>query len=246
MSDKIYIATKNEEDSWFIVAALTKNKDNLYHFYYTQGVLKFKNFLPFTGMENLKKEYISQELFPFFKNKTINKKRPEYLRLLQWLDLQEPNPDPIKILPYYGDAKTNSLEFIKRFPINKDTIEYTFFAHGLKKFAKKNFEFLEKLESGNHLKLLPDFNNKYDPYAVIIATKNETIPIAYCPRYISKYVSKLLKLENHEKFTLQVKKINQDAPLDYILLCHLEFKINKNTKETIQTSTNINEYEKYV
>ena len=96
---------KNRE--WLVVGKLWF-KNNKYYFGYTNGVkkaLSSNNFILFGSMQDIEQIYISDEIFPIFKNRLFQKNRPEYKDYLEWLGFDS-NQD---ILPLDELLRTNGI-----------------------------------------------------------------------------------------------------------------------------------------
>jgi len=70
---------------WHVVGHLTEKKDG-YFFNYTNGA-KSEGFIPFSGMEDIYKTYISEKLFPLFQNRLLSPKRNYRITLVQVISL---------------------------------------------------------------------------------------------------------------------------------------------------------------
>ena len=103
----VYLAWQAPESrDWHVVGMLTELPDR-YSFAYTAGAAKSAKFIPFSGMEDLGREYVSEALFPLFKNRVLSAKRPEYPHFIQWLGLNQDDASPVAILERSGGLARN-------------------------------------------------------------------------------------------------------------------------------------------
>ena len=218
----VYLAWQAPETrDWHVVGALIEYADK-YVFHYTQGVKRIEKFLPFSGMEDLKKSYVSEELFPLFRNRLLSSRRPEYPSFIKWLGLSPSDATPANILARSGGARgTDHLQVFKRIEVNtKGEYEHFFFLHGVSYLSGAAQERIDSLVPGEELALCLDNQNSYDSSAVIVRAKSPAEIVGYCPRYLTKDVRKLLE----EPCTLKayVESVSVDAPKNYRVMCKIE------------------------
>ena len=92
---------------WFPVGRLVCDRDvrGQFEFVYIRGALEAKaltGFVEIPGFPDLKKEYRSIELFPAFRNRTMNPNRPDRAEYLQQLGLEESQWNAIAELSVSG------------------------------------------------------------------------------------------------------------------------------------------------
>ena len=85
MNKTLFVAwrTGKGPEGWGPVARLERLSTG-YRFLYTRGAEILKGFRPFPGMSNINEIYESDELFPLFTCRLLNKSRPEYKDYLTW------------------------------------------------------------------------------------------------------------------------------------------------------------------
>lgn len=222
---KLFLAWREPEKREWIVVGKLWQKDNKYYFGYTKGVLKAKksgNFNEFGVMQDIDKIYISDELFPIFKNRILNKSRPEYSDYIRWLGF-EGEVSPLEELSRTNGLRaTDSLQiFEKPKPINGKFIIY-FFSHGIRHLPPTYQKRIEHLKEGERLYIAKDIQNKYDKYALFLRTDDPVEIVGYVPRFYTKDINKLLDINGKENVEVKIAKINLDAPKQFQLLCKLE------------------------
>lgn len=220
MSNKLFVSWKDSNQQRVPIGQL-EFKEGYYIFQYTKGALK-NNFRPFDGMKFLDKVYESKELFPFFKNRLLQKSRPEYQDYLKWLNIKDETLHPMKELTLTGGVRaTDSFEL---YPLPQKGEEYIvkFFSRGIRHLAKSYNQRVEGLKENRTLYLMRDIQNRLDNYALVLRTDNPIELVGYCPSFYTKDFNQLIEKNGTENISLKVIKNNIDAPSQLKLLC--EFK----------------------
>ena len=228
LDNSVYLAYKKAppHSTWHVIGLLSYSQERQkFIFKYTKGAEQDSNFKPFSGMENIKGEYSSEELFPLFKNRILYEKRPEYADFIKWLGLEK-NANPIDILALSGGHRiTDNLQTFGNIKVNEDaTFTHSFFAHGLSSLTNKQLERVSHLKVAEKLYLCLDRQNEYDNYGVLIRTNNPKEFVGFCPRYLSKTLTELINRDS-ESIKLYVESVNNQAPLQYKLKCTLKGKL---------------------
>lgn len=208
--------------TWVPVGRLTFDK-GLYKFVYTKGAERYKEFVPFGRMTDLRAIYESEQPFPLFANRLMAKSRPEYEDYLRWLNLPPSEDNPIALLSLSGGIRgTDSLEV---FPMprknERGNLEAHFFSHGLRHLPPCSVDAVTNLKIGDRLFLAADVQNSHDAFAIMLRTGDPVSVVGYCPRYLAEDLTKLLSLAGPEHIEVTVEQVNHDAPLQLRLLCQL-------------------------
>lgn len=207
---------------WAPVGKLTRLPDS-YRFVYTKGVKNFPNFVPFGRMTNLDAVYRSKELFPLFANRVLPKNRPEHAEYLQWLGLSAEEHDSIDELSRTGGLRaTDNLELIPcPAPSSDGYFEEFFFCRGIAHAHPSTKAAVGHLRQGDRLFLMRDIQNDMDAAALALRTDDPFSMIGYTPAYFAKDFSNLLDEVNAQNVQVTVAQVNENAPSQYFLLCHL-------------------------
>ncbi len=226
MNDKKLILCWREPESreWIPVGKLWYD-NNKYKFCYTQGVEKAKasnNFMMFGQMTEEDQTYISNELFPIFKNRLLQKSRPEYKDYLNWLGLDVELGPLDELSRTNGVRATDSLQLFE-VPVENDGkyIAY-FFSHGISHLPKNYIERIRELRDGDKLYIMQDVQNTIDRFALMLRTDDPVELMGYCPRIYTKDINTLIQKNGALNVKVVIEKINYDAPLQFRLLCKLE------------------------
>ena len=208
---------------WEPVAKLTED-DGVYTFAYTAGALT-KGFVPFPRMDLLTKEYVSSQLFPFFQNRLIPERRPEYYTMLSWLDMVPKLNDPLEILGVSGGAKKTDSFRIVKVPEKTSDNEYRlkFFVSGSAYIPDSAKHELLALSCGQELRCFVESGNKADSNAVSISVSKGSSMFGYYPHYLNQdllLINAILGVDGPQLLTkIKVLKVNYSAPEQYRLLC---------------------------
>ncbi|MGB0723244.1 MAG: HIRAN domain-containing protein [Gammaproteobacteria bacterium] len=206
---------------WAPVARLTRDHEG-YRFVYTKGADR-ESFVPFGRLTDLRREYVSEELFPLFANRLLARSRPEYEAYLRWLGLSRANYDVLDELARTGRLRaTDQLELIPcPKPSQAQRYEVFFFARGLRHFTDSGRQRCMALNAEEPLFLARDVQNAQDPDALLLRTGDPVSVVGYTPRYYSAEFTRLMRMVSPGQVEVRVKQINVDAPIQYRLLCHL-------------------------
>lgn len=225
MSHSLFVAWRGgtpDQGCWGPVGRLD-HADGVYRFGYTRGAARLPGFVPFAGMGDLQRVYVSEQLFPLFANRLLARSRPEYEAYLTWagFDHQAP-PDPLAILGVTeGRRMTDSVEiFPCPQPDPQGRYACHFFLHGLRHLPAATLAQLADLRAGAALSLAPEPSNPRDPHAVAVYSADR-VRIGYVPRFLARDVGALLKLLAATELPATVHRFNAGAPLQQRILCHL-------------------------
>lgn len=112
MSNKLILTWREPNTrEWIPVGRLSQDDKTRYIFQYLNGAKKSSNFIPFGQMQELGKTYISDDIFPLFKNRLLQKSRPEYGSYLDWLGLDSTMSMFDELSRTNGVRATDSLPF---------------------------------------------------------------------------------------------------------------------------------------
>lgn len=223
MNSAFVIWQDPETTMWEPVAKLTE-LHGVYIFSYTRGALH-KNFIPFPRMSILEKEYVSHELFPFFQNRIIPERRPEYYTMLSWLDMMPGAHDPLDILSASGGSKKTDNFRIVKIPKKSLSNEYRlkFFISGVAYISDAAKQDLITLDSRDLLSCVIEDNNRADSNAIAIINPVSGHRLGYYPRYLNEdliRVNRLLGVNDNNLVTqIPVLKVNFSAPEQYRVFC---------------------------
>ena len=228
----LYVAWQDESTSrlWFPVARLDVDSEGAeFRFRYTIGAKLAKNesyFAEFFEFPHLEADYVSDTLFPFFRNRVIaptRSDRPDYLRHLGLSD----DADPFEILSVNGGTRvTDSFEVFPMLSKGEDgTFSCRFLLHGWRFVTEQARSRIDRLIQGEELTLSLDEENPVDELAIgIYAQGNDEearVKIGWTPRYLVKDLATVMR-EDPNALSVRVARLNPlPAPLTQRLLIEL-------------------------
>jgi len=212
---------------WYPIGRLTSAEGDLYTFVYTKGAEEARQqagFQPLASFPELLTAYVSERLFPLFTNRLLPQSRPEYQEYLEWLSVPASEQDPVAILARSGGRKvTDSLEVFPCPERNADgKYHIHFLLHGLGHMPETSVERASRLNHGEPLLVMRDFQNPRDPDALALRTAEtfarDIYVIGYVPRYLRGDFLKLIQLNAAPQ--ILVERVNPSpTPVQFRVLC---------------------------
>lgn len=214
-----------ESRKWFPVGKLVQGSDR-FSFQYLRGALEAQSesgFSPLVSFPNFFEVYESYNLFPVFANRVVPSSRPRFREIIDYLDLQENEKDPMAFLARTGGAKvTDTFEMFPFPALERGWYTLSFFVHGLRYLDGSSIERIEKLIPNEKLFLMHDLQNPADKEAMALRTEDNLL-VGYCPSYL---LDDMVELKDCEpEIEICVERINNgSAPLQFKFLCRLKFR----------------------
>lgn len=215
--------------AWFPIGRLAR-RGTRYQFGYTQGALdaqKAVGFQPLVSFPEFGAIYESDEIFPLFANRVPAPSRPDYDSFVECLNLAKDRDDPIALLARSGGRRrTDTLEVFPEPERDlEDRYHLHFFAHGLSHLPRCAVERAGRLQAGERLLLMHDFQNPRDPNGWMLRTAENAGPddvhiVGYLPRYLVEELA--LLRESGAEPSVTVERMNPaPMPLQLRVLCSL-------------------------
>lgn len=89
---------------------------------------------------------------------------------------------------------------------------------------KDSIENVKQLQVREHLYLMQDLQNAYDPNALLLRNEKRHI-FGYCPQYLTADLAQILK-QNSKSVVVEVEKVNPvPNPMQFRILCKMIVKI---------------------
>jgi hypothetical protein len=121
-----------------------------------------------------------------------------------------------------GLRATDSLElFPCPEPVEGKNYEVYFFCRGLRHLHGESQERARRLNPGERLYLMQDLQNSHDSMAMLMRTGDPVTLVGYAPRYYSAEFTQLIKTTSADQVKVTVEQVNNDAPIQYRVLCRL-------------------------
>lgn len=222
MMKSVFVLWQDSADTrmWYPVAKLTQKSELGYVFNYTKGS-NHKNFTSFPSMENKFEEYESDKLFAFFKNRLIPESRPEHDSMFEWSGLSADSKDYLELLAISGgEKKTDHFRIVNAPKRINNCYSIKFFISSINYLSTIEKNSLKLINVGDDLKYQFDGENQMDTDATILL-KDGQIKVGYLPHYLCKDLKNLLKFIDQDQIKFTVKKVNDDAPVQFRVLCEM-------------------------
>jgi hypothetical protein len=217
----LYVGWQDQATREWIPVAKLERSDAGYKLTYTAGAHRCQGFSGLGRMTKLDASYFSPDLFPFFENRIIKKSRPEYKKYLEWIGIENLDPDPLKILQVTGGIRsTDNFELFSTPSYNGKNLCLEFFPRGLRYTHTKAIDDINNLSNNTPLFVMHDLQNDFDKAALLLRTNEPSINIGYIPKYYNKGLKKLL--DSGIDARVLILQVNKDAPIDMRILCRLE------------------------
>lgn len=203
------------------VGVLEQRSDG-YSFAYLRSAADAPGFRPFLGFEDLDVRYRSRELFPIFRQRLMDEKRPDYRTYLAVLGLREGAP-PLMILGRSGGRRAGDSIFLVQEPdVAEDgTTRSVFFVHGVR-HQQGALVRIDELVAGETVLLRDDPHNPVNPRAVLV-TARDGQPLGHVPDLLVDYVQRAREVVPP---TVTVQQVNgEDTPPNLRLLVRLEGRL---------------------
>ena len=218
MSEKtLFLAWQDKAQSrrWFPIGRLDADIERLqYRFRYIVGAARAQEMAGFPLLiefPELEADYRSPELFPVFRNRVMNRSRPDFNDYLRILDLSS-KADPVEILSANGGRRvTDSYEVFPKLVKRADgSFTCRFFLHGWRHVNASAQERIDQLSKGEELYVTLELTNPVSRMAVQIQTTDYHM-VGWAPRYL---VADLVEaMAESPEYAAQVVRVNpQPAP----------------------------------
>jgi hypothetical protein len=194
----------------------------LYEFRYIRGALQAQEhgFIAFDSFPALGETYVSDELFPFFKNRIMPPNRPDYAGYVTELGLSVDAAEPIELLARSGGLRaTDRLEIYAAPRSDADACNWNFFVRGVRHLSPTTEARIAKLAAQEPLFVMRDVQNQHNPNALLLRTEDK-INLGYIPELL---VDDLAELDiTPDTFKVTVAKVNPPpSPIQHHISCNL-------------------------
>ena len=198
--------------AWFPVGRLDADVDShLYRFRYIYGAKRAQQdagFTPLIEFPEFSGDYQSNELFPLFQNRVMNRAIPDFGEYLQSLGLHG-EADPIEILSRSGGQRvTDTYEVFPRIEKQADgSFTCRFFLHGWRHINPSAQQRLDQLKDDEELYVTLELTNPATQVAVQIQTTDYHM-IGWAPRYlVDDLVQAMAEVPSYEARVVQVNPL---------------------------------------
>jgi hypothetical protein len=173
------------------VGFLTANSRD-YRFSYLPDVADLEDFRPFVNFPDLSRPYQSSRLFPFFSQRVMNSRRPDYQAYVAALGLPA-DASPVDVLGRAGgQRKGDTVQVILEPTIGADgAVDHTFLLSGARHAPGDAPALIDRLREGEPLTIRPQGDNKVNPDAHLICTTHGD-PLGWVPDALLATVQEIM------------------------------------------------------
>ena len=220
----LYLAWQHAPSrQWFPVGRLIRRRTATeeFEFSYVQGARDARDLAGFRGIPefpDLDRRYEATELFPTFRNRTMNKKRRDRATYLHELGLDVNECDEVaELLASGGRSHTDSFETFPGIePDATGRFHTRVTLHGLRHANEHVIEAVQGLRVGDKLRVAAELNIPVTSYGLVVYTQEYDM-LGWLPRYIAEAIQPSGELTNLEA-DVAVARVNRHAPLSQRLL----------------------------
>lgn len=204
---------------FFQVATLTYDNgaDPAYRFRYVHPLPS--SFHGFAAFPDVRRDYESDALFPFFVTRVMSAASPDYDAYLSSLGLSREDATPVELMGRTGATRATDTVQIVPVPAEHPdgSVEQVFLASGVRYFPEAE-DVLATLRPGDELVIRPQPENSHDPRALLLDAKGTT-PVGYVPSYL---LDEVHKWRSDRAVACFVERVNSpETPPHLRLLCRL-------------------------
>jgi HIRAN domain len=216
----LYVAWQNQVTrAWHTVARLTRSEEG-YELVFTRGVSSLLTIPADLFRMDVTKRYVSNALFPLFKNRLPSRNRADFQKMAEWLNVTG-HEDEFGLLSKFGLIPgTDSLLVYPEPDVISGMYKLDFFLHGIRHMHPDAIQLCGALKGGERLLPLLDVQNPADPNAIVVRCVDQPVLLGYVPIFYAADLRQLLsQAQLADKAQLTVLRFNEDAPSQLKLLC---------------------------
>ena len=197
-----------------------------YEFQYIRGAHEAKNSpiplaIPVPGFPELEKAYRATEIFPIFRYRAMNQRRPDRPEYLNLFGLDPDDADVLTELAITGGhSVADTFEIFPAIePDAEGHFKTRFIFQGLRPSDLETIERVNSLDPGDRLELSFESNGPSVQHSICVRTTDQK-HLGWLPRHLVD----VLRQSDALKFAdiqLRVVQVNHEAPLSHRLLVEL-------------------------
>jgi hypothetical protein len=226
---RVYVAWQDTATrEWHTIARLSFVADH-YEFSFTRGAETLRSVVKQLFNSNLDDHYISSELISVFRNKIPPRRRSDFQKLANWLNLRGDESD-FDLLGKFGLIPGSDGLLVYSEPhVENGRYSIEFFIHGIRHtHGDTNSRHLhgdvmtwcQAAQEGDRLYPLLDVQNEFDVDAVGLRASEGTIVVGHVPRFYARDLRLILGQPEFARTSeFHLVRNNCDAPLQFRMLC---------------------------
>ncbi len=220
---RLFVVWQNPETRQFVhVAHLDVQADGQYVFEYEPDAEQVPGFDGFAAFPDLHHRYRFDQLFPFFTNRVLSPRRPEYGSYLDALDITDDEQAPVELLARSGGTRaTDTVHIVPEPRTEPDGRQVLLFLASRTRHLESAGERISHLAPGDELLLRPEPDNPVNPDALLLDNTTGE-PVGWVADYLLDLVRDYQARGPVQVFVERAD--SPDTPPHLRLLCRLEAK----------------------
>ncbi|WP_295839682.1 HIRAN domain-containing protein [uncultured Microbacterium sp.] len=218
----LILVWQNPESRLFAkVGQLDALPSGRFAFHYLPGAWDDPAFVPLLEYPDRDTAYVSDEVPAFFANRILSADRPNYVRYLRWLGIDDLSLDdvPFEVLARTGGGRATDTFHVVELPVTDgNRLTSRFFVSGVRHFPDSE-GVIANLQNGATLRLELEETNDVNPKAVLVNTADGH-RFGYVPDWLCGDVH--ARLKGGWSITAVAERVNPDAPAHIRVLCRLD------------------------
>lgn len=211
------------------VGALVRELDGSFVFRYIRRAERLATFHPLASFPRLDGVYRFADLPPFFENRVMSPRRPDYPAYVRALSLSIEDAPPFEMLARTGGSRaTDTFHVVAEPTPDADgRVRTLFLAHGVRHIDGAN-ERIARLRPGDPLHLRAEPGNVNNPRALLIDA-GANLAVGYVPNWMLDIVHDLADADPDHRLTVELAN-GPETPPHLRLLCRLEAQFAPDTR----------------
>ncbi|MCP1359298.1 HIRAN domain-containing protein [Aneurinibacillus migulanus] len=215
------------------VGSLLHDKERYVFYYVTKGPRSLTDALnngyrPHLAFPDVTKVYESTKLFPAFARRLPDRRRPDFMNILQELGLSVDYTVMDLLKATGGRLGTDNYEFVT--PIYKENGRFhiTFHVAGWRYYD--GYKAQQELKEGNHIYFRLEPDNPVDMHAVTVHSKSGQM-LGYVPAFYSWFLYEVI--ESGNQYEAFIRSFNERAKPQLVLCVDVVGEVEKLTNTFI-------------
>lgn len=190
-ASRLIVAWQHPVDRGYYPVGILDAEPNQYHFRYLRRALETPDFRPLLGFPDFGRDYRAERLFPLFRQRVMDARRPDYTRFIESLDLRPGASHWEQLERSGGQRPGDAIQLFREPYVSADgRTSHSFLVHGIRHIEEVDPGVpgrISALRVGERLSLLDEPDNPKNELAIQVATGERRI-LGWVPNLLLDYV----------------------------------------------------------